>query len=88
MSVYDGDLITPEASWDHFTESLGLASVGVLGVTVSECAQHALRASPHPERFREHVLIDFTGLTHTDVESKGKALRSTAEKRGWLYRPE
>jgi hypothetical protein len=86
LSVYDGDLITPEQSWRHFTGDLGYQSVGVLAVTVGECAGESLRAVPSPEVFKEHAHIDFTGCTGSQIEKKGKKLLAAALARGWQYR--
>ena len=36
LSVYDGDRITPEAAYTHYTTVWELASAGVLAVTVDE----------------------------------------------------
>ncbi len=86
LSVYDGDQISPKDSWDHYTESLGFKSVGVLGVTVGECEQHKLSAEPDPKRFPEHVLIKFDGFSNSQIEKKAKRLKKAAEIRGWQYR--
>lgn len=37
LSMYDGDLISSENAWQHFTEILKLSSVGVTAVSVVEC---------------------------------------------------
>jgi len=87
LSVYDGDQITAEASWTHFTGQDGCTSAGVLGMTVGECAAEGLPARPDPEPFPEHAVIDFTGLTDNQIEKKGKKLKAKAEARGWLYQP-
>jgi hypothetical protein len=41
LSVYDGDLISAEGSWKHYTARV-LKSAGVLAVTVGECAAEQL----------------------------------------------
>lgn len=84
LSVYDGDQISPEEAFDHFTSVLHQQSVGELAVTVAECASLDLKAEADPEPFPEHAIIDFTGLGRRDVESKGKKLKSIADARGWL----
>ena len=85
LSVYDGDQITPEKSWFHFTSQKDCSSIGVMAVTVDECAAEALTARPDPEPFPEHAVIDFTGLTNNQCEKKCKKLRMKAEARGWQY---
>lgn len=84
LSVYDGDQMTPEEAFDHFTLTLQQQSVGAFGVTVAECESLELKAEPDPEPFPEHAVIDFTGLGRKDVEKKGKMLKALADVRGWL----
>ena len=86
LSVYDGDMITAEQSWQHFTGDLGYQSVGVLAVAVGECAEQSLPAVSSPEVFKEHAHIDFTGCTASQIEKKGKKLLAAALVRGWQYR--
>jgi len=88
ISVYDGDQITPEDSWRYYTGKLGYASVGVMAVTVAECAAQNLPVAPDPEPFPEHVLIKFDGLSNSQIEKKAKRLRAAAVSRGWLYEAE
>src|SRR5262245_10424625 len=85
LSVYDGDQISPEASWVHYTATLGLDAVGTMAITVMECTAENLPARPDPEPFAEHVLIDFSGLTDGQCRSKSKKLQAKAVARGWLY---
>ena len=84
LSVYDGDQMTPEEAFEHFTSVLEQQSVGELAVTVSECESLDLKVEADPEPFPEHAIIDFTGLGRKVVESKGKKLKSIADARGWL----
>ncbi|MFA6107149.1 MAG: hypothetical protein WDA75_00140 [Candidatus Latescibacterota bacterium] len=85
LSAYDGNLIEPEPAWRHYTEQLGLLSVGVLGVSREECSTLGLVVVPDPGLFPEHVQIDFSAHTKADVEAKAKILRHKAHARGWLY---
>jgi hypothetical protein len=87
LSVYDGDLISAEKAWEHFTNQDNCRSAGVLAVTVDECAAEGLSARPDPAPFPEHAVIDFTGLTDNQIEKKGKKLKAKAEVRGWQYQP-
>lgn len=86
LSVYDGDLITPEASFLHYTGALRLASTGTTGLSVDECLAEELQVFPDPEPFPEHAIIDFTGLTDGQCRTKSKKLQAKAQVRGWLYR--
>lgn len=85
LSVYDGDQITAERAWLHFTSELKFSSVGVVAVTVGECHGQDLTVRPDPEPFPEHVVIDFSGCSRGQLEKKSKRLRDIAESRGWLY---
>ena len=71
--VYDGDLITAEQSWKHFTKS-GLKSVGVLAVNVRECEAVQLPSCSSPEIHEYHAHIDFTGLTNAQNKTKSAQL--------------
>ena len=88
LSVYDGDLISPEDAWGHYTQTLLLDSIGVLAVTVVECSAHELDARPDPEPFPEHAIIDFTGLGTNQIEKKSKKLKASAVDRGWQFQPD
>ena len=88
LSVYDGDRISPEDAWHHYTTVLGLQSAGVVAVTLTECVSWQLKvvADPLPA-FPEHTLIDFAGLTGNRIRRVAQHLRAAADVRGWLFRP-
>lgn len=89
-SVYDGDQITPEKSWQHYTGVLLFASVGVVAVTFQECQDEGLPPAldPRPD-FPEHAVIDFSGCTSNgEIRRKADTLRNKAVTRGWLYQAE
>lgn len=86
LSVYDGDQVSAEESWKHFTEELGLTSAGVLAVSVEECESLGLDAEQDPEPFLSHAVILFGGLSNSQVETKAKILKRNAVARGWLYK--
>ena len=86
LSVYDGDQISPDDAYEHYTTTLSLASVGVMGVSVAECRQCELTVRPDPEEFPEHVLVDFSGYSENEIKKKAKQLKAFANHRGWLYR--
>jgi len=86
LSVYDGDQITPENSFKHYVHELSLSSVGVMGLTVAECAAESLAVCSDPVHFPEHAIIDFSELTDKDCRNKSKKLQSKAVQRGWLHR--
>lgn len=88
LSAYDGDQVTAEESWEHYTRRLGFQSVGVVAVTVDECAKQELQAIPDPTPFPAHVFIDFSGLSGNQKIMKAKSLRVIAQNRGWQYQAE
>jgi len=88
LSVYDGDLINPKGSYEHFTQTLGFKSIGVKAVSVSECKAQELPTRPDPGAFAEHAVIDFKGLASSQIANKSKLLTSNAISRGWLYQEE
>lgn len=85
LSAYDGDMISGEASWLHYTTQLKYQSGGVMALTVAECQQEDLPAVSDPAPFPEHVLVDFSAFEKS-LEKKSKSLKALATKRGWLHR--
>ncbi|ADG07527.1 conserved hypothetical protein [Kyrpidia tusciae DSM 2912] len=88
LSVYDGDMITPSRAWEHYTSHLGLASVGVVSVTVSECTALELYVISDPIPFPEHAIIDFSEYSASAAEKKAKKLAHLANARGCCHRPD
>ena len=89
LSVYDGDQISPEAAFIHYTTIWKLNSAGVLAITVDECSGEGLPARPDPlPDCAEHALIDFAGLSSNQCEKKSKKLKAKADVRGWLHKPD
>ncbi|MBC8117105.1 MAG: hypothetical protein H7062_22145 [Candidatus Saccharimonas sp.] len=85
LSMYDGDQIAPQPAHRHYTETLGCASIGVLGVTVAECTGLNLPAIADPKPFPEHVVLDYSSFPKHVIETKAKLLKVKAENRGWLF---
>lgn len=85
MSAYDGDLISAEMSWMHYTIQLKFESVGALAVTVFECKRENLAALSDPKPFLEHVVIDFSSHAANQIMNKSKKLRTAATSRGWQH---
>jgi len=86
LSVYDGDLITAERAWSHYTGTLARQSFGVCSLTVAECSQVSLPVRPDPKYFAEHVIIDFNGVGRKEQERRAKILSRCAKARGWQYK--
>ena len=88
MSVYDGDQITAEGAWRHYTNDPSKSPAsGVLAVTAGECSQQDLPVSPDPKTFQEHVLIDFRKFGTNQTKKKSERLRDDAAARGWQFQP-
>lgn len=85
LSVYNGDLITPEKSWQHFTLTLLFRSSGVMAVSKSQCDEQIIPVIDDPATFPEHAYLDFSGMSKKDIERKAKVLTSKAQDRDWLY---
>lgn len=89
LSVYDGDQITPEASWQHFTLNPLCHSVGVMAVSQGQCAEQSVPVVPDPDPngvpFPEHAYLSFSDMSKGEIERKAKALSSKAKERNWLY---
>lgn len=88
LSVYDGDQITAENAWKHYTQKLGCESVGAMAVTVEECEKESLPVVEDSASFAEHVLIDFSAFGGNEIVRKSKRLQQAAERRGWQYEAE
>ena len=60
--------------------------MGVLAVSVHECHGQNLAATPDPEPFPEHVVIDFRAC-HTlgKIKKAAQRLKAAAMTRGWQY---
>ena len=87
LSVYDGDMITAQEAWYHYTRVLGYLSCGTIAVSFSECSSLGLPVRPDPSLYPEHTVIDFTGLSRSQRERKADSLRKVAVSRGWQFRP-
>ena len=87
LSVYDGDMVTAEEAWLHYTQKLGLVSVGVIAVSCHECAILEIPVTPDPTPFPSHVIIHFTGYTNAQIKTKARLLTRLANERDWQYRP-
>ncbi len=86
LSVYDGDQITADEAWRHYTSELGYPSCGVMAVSVGECKALGLSVESDPARYPEHAVIIFEGLRGSALKRKSDALTVAADNRGWQYR--
>jgi hypothetical protein len=86
LSVDDGSLIQPKASWERFTREPDRHSAGVMAVTFAECSGQELPVNEDRVPCPEHCSIDFNGLSESSIRKKAKALARHAVERDWLYR--
>lgn len=87
LSAYNGDMLSPDAAYEHYTHVLGNESCGVMAVSVRECVQSSLSIIEDGIPYLEHITIDFSGLTASDIKRRSQELRGFANGRGWQYRP-
>ncbi|WP_051731960.1 hypothetical protein [Kitasatospora phosalacinea] len=95
LSTVRSSKVTAEQSHSHHTAILGLASVGVYSVQVSDVAEVQLRAvddsavDDGDERPPGHAFVDFKTVTSSKARQRiGSSLRDKAEARGWQYQAE
>ena len=60
----------------------------MVAVTVGNCQSLNLPVEPDPEPLPEHVVIKFDDCFNSQIETKAKYLKKSAEARGWLYHAE
>ncbi|MDD2724199.1 MAG: hypothetical protein PHH59_09300 [Methylovulum sp.] len=85
LSVYDGDQISPENSWIHFTSNPQCRSDGVMAISHEQCDEQSIPVIPDGIPFPEHAYLNFSNMSKGEIERKAKALVSKAKERGWLY---
>jgi hypothetical protein len=88
LSLYNGDLISPEDAFAHFTEQPECKSIGIVAVIKAECDDEDLPIIEDGIPFPEHCTLDFTGLAKSMIKQKATFLKNYAEKRGWLHQVE
>ncbi|MEO5731302.1 MAG: hypothetical protein ABI134_33200, partial [Byssovorax sp.] len=91
LSVSDGSKTTAELAYKLHVERRLLASKGVWSLIVSECTAANLPAFEDPEEGSvpdpAHAVVDFDGLSSSQVEARAKRLKSVAAARGCQYQP-
>lgn len=88
LSVYDGDQITAEHSYTHYTVSQNKQSSGVWGLSCADVAAVGLTSAPDPlPHFPSHALVDFAACSEKQSRKLAKRLKSFAVARGCLYQP-
>ena len=88
LSVYDGDLISAEDSFNHYVRSLGNQSCGAWAVTVREVKEVSLVPKPDPlPNFEAHALIQFGTGNDSTNRKLAKKLKLKALSRGCQFQP-
>ena len=86
LSVYDGDMISAEDSYRHYTEVLGNTSHSVWAVTCVEAEAANTTPRPDPlEDFPEHAVVDFADMDEKKCRKVAKLLKASAMARGCLF---
>lgn len=85
LSVYDGHKMSPEQSFEHYVQILGLSSCAVAQIVCEDCIENELPVCADPEQFPEHCLIDFSDMNQSQQTKASKKLRQKAEERGLIY---
>ena len=88
VSVYRDDVMNAEEAWRHYSEELGLNSVGVVAVNVAECTNESLAVEADGVPYLAHTLIVFPlTLSKNQIEKTASRLAAKARARGWQYGP-
>ena len=97
LSVDDASLVSAEGSWQHFTEKLGLKSVGTWAVSMGEVEEAGdLVVAAFPKMVAEdpdknnpaHCHVDFSKVSSKGQKRrKAQHLAMKATARGCLYAP-
>lgn len=86
LSVYDGDQISPEDSYHHYTAILANESHSVWGVSGAETQSEGVVPVADPlENFPSHTLIDFQDMSDKQCRKVAKKLKAHAMARGCLF---
>ena len=86
LSVYDGDIISANDAYYHYTETLNNEAEGTWGVTCAEVDKIELKSAPEPlPEFLSHAVIDFSGKTSNVCRKLAKRLKMFAVARGCLH---
>jgi hypothetical protein len=97
LSVDDAAKVSAEESWRHFTDQLGLRSVGTWAVSLAEVEEAGdLKVAASPTLVAEdpaksnpaHCHVDFSQVsTKGQKKRKAQHLAIRATERGCLYQP-
>ncbi|TVR37770.1 MAG: hypothetical protein EA392_11805 [Cryomorphaceae bacterium] len=89
LSVYNGDVFTAVEAYEHYTDTIGLTSAGIVAVSKKECDSIDLAVIEDNDPFEGHCSLDYRSFIAVKREVKRIAsmLKLFATERGWLYQP-
>lgn len=88
MSAYDGDQISPEDAYRHYTEILRKQSHSVWALAKQEADGNGAPASANPlPDFPSHATIDFSQTPASSWRRVAKRLKALAIERGCQFSP-
>ena len=88
MSAYDGDQISPEDAYRHYTETLKKQSLSVWALTKDEADRNGVPASADPlPDFPSHAQIDFNQTPESSWRRVAKRLKALSIARGCQFSP-
>lgn len=62
VSFYNGDMISPEDAYNHFTGELGNKAIYVVGVPTKVILELGLKVDFNGVPYPSHVNVDFSGI--------------------------
>lgn len=86
LSVYNGEKLTPEQSFIHYTSKF--TSIGVLSISINEINTVGdLLVIEDNNPFDGHSVVDYTNVVSaTQVKKKAKKIKNIAVARGWTHK--
>lgn len=88
MSAYDGDQISPDDAYTHYTQVLNKHSHSVWALEKRETDSNGVPASPAPlPNFPSHSHVDFSQIAEGAWRKTAKRLKALAIARGCQFKP-
>lgn len=87
LSAYNGNLVSAEEAYQHFTQELGRPSIGVLAVSEEECAELGIEVHYDGSGFPAHVSLRFPAMSRRATRRIARDLVDLAMARGWQHGP-
>lgn len=87
LSAYNGNLVSAEGAYRHFTQELGRPSVGVLAISEEECAELGIEVDHDGLGFPAHVSLRFPMVSRGVTRRLARELVELAMARGWQHGP-